>query len=208
MAVALIVEQGAIVADANTYVDADMVDAYMDNLGRLPWVDVANKTALIYRSALEMEARYRTLWKGAKRDDNDAVSPQPLSWPRKEVTDEDGTLVDDASVPNLVQLAQMEIVWLISSGSEFVQQEITSEEGRIKSEQVGPLKTEFFENKSTQSIFPFIDQLLEPLTGGVPLVKLGANISLTTDEIRSIERQEQFRVNPYDPRWDEFFDRY
>ncbi len=76
---ALIVETGAIVAGANSYVAIADADSYHTDNGNAGWTGTtAAKTAALLKSARYLDCKYRLRWKGTRRQ----VVAQPLEWPR------------------------------------------------------------------------------------------------------------------------------
>lgn len=211
MAVTLIVEDGtgAPNSGANTYVSAADTFTYMNNLGREAWADLDDPTVFIFQAQQQMEARYRTLWKGKKRLSDNADNPtandpltQPLSWPRKEVYDEDGVLLDRKFIPQAIIDAQMEIAWVLAEGAQFVESSIDRSTSGVIREKVGPIDVMYQENAQGAPVYPFIDQLLQPYLGSPGFNKLAVFIGLTDAELEKINQQESF--DPSD--FPEFFD--
>jgi len=78
---ALIKEDGTIVASANAYAnEADSV-AYMTNLGRQAWIDATTEVreAALVRATAYIESRWALKFKGSQIGD-----VQTLSWPRND----------------------------------------------------------------------------------------------------------------------------
>lgn len=195
---ALIVEDGTMPAGANSYVTLAQATTYHDDMGNAAWAAEASsavKTSKLLKACQQMEARYRTRWKGAKK-----TATQRLSWPRKLVTDEDGNKLDESTVPSLVLDAQCEIALLLLAGSEFIRNEVGASESSVTSESVGPISISYGGGAgTTQSSYPLIDQMLETLaaTAGT---KYTINIGLTAGELEDMANDQ------FDPAdWPEFF---
>lgn len=95
---ALIVEDGTIVTNANTYVSVTDVDTYCENRGLTTWsnsYDDDAKEQAILRAMDYIEALF---WKGLKANESNA-----LEWPRSGVVDKNGYTVEDNAVPIQVQ---------------------------------------------------------------------------------------------------------
>lgn len=98
---ALTVEDGTVVENANSYVSAADCTTYHTALGNTTWTGTdAAKEAAILRAMEWIESRP---WRGVKTDyDN------PLSWPRSGVADSDGYAVPEDEVPSGVVKALCE----------------------------------------------------------------------------------------------------
>lgn len=208
----LTVEDGTVVSGANTYVNLATADAYHLARGReVDWVDLDSEVReqSLILATQEMEARYRTLWKGKKRltdSAGDAIDPedQPLSWPRKDVEDEDGYGLNKDVIPAAVKVAQMEVALQLAGGQNFVEDTITRDTAGVLREKIGPLETQWAEGTQSVPTFPLIDQILEPLITGSGNSKLGVTLGLTDHEKDQLEGGG---LDPFfDPsKWPEFF---
>jgi hypothetical protein len=180
---ALVVEDGTIIAGAESYLSTTDYDNYLTARGRVHTGSptVTQKEQWLRIACQQMEARYRLLWKGSKRNDSLAVAYQPLSWPRTDVVDEDEIEIDDQTIPQLVKNAQAEIAWLVESGRSFVTTEVKASDVQVTSESVGPISVSYSQSTQHTSTFPLIDQMLVPLAN-VSGVSVGAYIGLTAEE--------------------------
>lgn len=165
---ALTVEDGTIVANADSYISLVDAATYHTAMGNTAWAALANDTLreqYLRRACQQMEARYKGGWAGSKRNDSTTVTYQPLSWPRKDVTDEDGIALDSQTIPKIVKDAQCEIALMLAGGSEFLRKEITANEVSISSESVGPISVSYTHGSGSQSFssFPLIDMMLAPV---------------------------------------------
>ena len=100
---ALVVEDGTVVANAEAYDTIANVDTYASNVGNSAWGAIATdalKEEAARRATRYMEAKWRLWWKG-----NKTIETQVLSWPRYNVLDEDGFVVDSDIVPRGVKEA-------------------------------------------------------------------------------------------------------
>lgn len=96
---ALTVEDGTCVADADSFVTLAEADAHFTNYGGTWSGTDPEKEAALRRAALWMSTFIQ--WNGAK-----ACSDNLLAWPRTGMTDCDGTAIADDTVPAQVKLAQ------------------------------------------------------------------------------------------------------
>lgn len=99
---ALISTPGA--ANADTYASLAEAQAYMDSLPyKAAWTSA---TTAAQEGALKAAARKLDLlaWKGIK-----TTAAQALAWPRANVYDRDGYIIDSAAVPAFLKNAQAEL---------------------------------------------------------------------------------------------------
>ena len=164
----LIVETGAIVSDANTYVTSDFVNTYHTNRGNSAWSSLADykKDPVILRAFYGLENLYRGYWVGYPTDNNeDNDIDQVLAWPRKRkklLTDSlmvHGREININSVPIEVKYAQCEAA-LIEIDTRIVPSVIEPED-YVKRELVHfAVETEFLSNHPVRNHYPILDRLL------------------------------------------------
>lgn len=128
---ALTIEDGTIVAGADSFATAAELVAYAGNFGRVIPADTPSQEALLRRAALEMNAKP---WKGR------TVSQlQALAWPRYEVCLNKWLLPSD-SIPAQIKAGQMALA------TEIHADDLSPPEqrlGSISREKVGPIDTEY-----------------------------------------------------------------
>lgn len=125
---AVTVEDGTIVAGANSYIDAEYLKAYAEARGVVlpPAVD-CDLDVLLVKATDYLEA----LW-GSYR--GSIVDPdQPLQWPRKSVT-LFGYCISQDEIPGRLKDAQAELAIKLSTGSEV---QIDKEEGEAAVKSIG-----------------------------------------------------------------------
>jgi hypothetical protein len=98
---ALIVEDGSIVAGANGYISVAALDAYWACRNVTLTQSAADKEAAIIVATQYVDLNNK--WKGGLVDGD-----QPLDWPRFGVVDDEGRVVDAASIPAPLQNAVAE----------------------------------------------------------------------------------------------------
>lgn len=107
-----------------------------------------------------LEGAYRTRWKGRKTD-----STQDRAWPRKNVRDEDGILLDDDVIPTRVIHASYEATRRILDGEDMAPD--LPRGGAVKREMVraGPVstETEYADTASSRTSYLAIEGLLAGL---------------------------------------------
>ncbi|MDA8114998.1 MAG: hypothetical protein M0Z43_09780 [Acidithiobacillus sp.] len=82
---ALVVETGAIVANANSYISIADADAYHSDNGNTAWTGTdAVKTAAIIKAARYLNGKYRARWLGfrVRPVGSETVIAQTMEWPR------------------------------------------------------------------------------------------------------------------------------
>lgn len=157
---ALIVEDGSNVADANSYVDTQFATAYAAVRGLVLPSDTTELAQLLVRAFDYIESQ-RSRFQGVK------TYPYGGSqWPRTGVTI-DGTAIDPQRIPTELKQAQIRIAVELNNGVD-VQPTV----GEVVTEEtVGPITTKY----ATGTIGPImtaVDALLAPLymqSGGFSL---------------------------------------
>lgn len=164
---ALVVEDGTQVANANSYVSLADARTYAAARGvTLPAVDLDCEILAI--KAMDYIEAQRDKYKG-----NRVASTQALQWPRTGVVI-DTFDITETSIPRELINAQVQTMIELFSGREVMP---TSADSRVKiREKIGPIEDEWAEYGSMTPSFPKIDSLL------LPLFKLGA-FGLTTVRI-------------------------
>jgi hypothetical protein len=158
----LIIEDGSIVADANSYVTIDEARSYATARGlTLPASD-ADLTAQLISSIDYLEAQ-RARYQGTK-----VSALQVLQFPRYNVVI-DGIEQDPTLIPSILKQAQIRLAIEANSGVTLMP---TRSGGFIVEDTVGPITTKY-SDKVAVSIEPEItavDALLQPLYGAPPSV--------------------------------------
>lgn len=113
MALVLIVEDGTIVPNANSFVTVAEADEYLQaNIHVWPvWSDLSeeSKEALLIWATRYLDQR--AIWKGRKTNNTSA-----LRWPRTGVKDADGEWIGDFTIPPQLKQATIEMArYLIES---------------------------------------------------------------------------------------------
>jgi hypothetical protein len=113
MTVSVVVEDGTVVEDANSYIDVAFAEAYLEaNIHVFPtWEDLDDdsKAALVVWATRYLDQR--AAWKGYKTTETSA-----LRWPRTGVYNRDGILIDPNEIPEQLKQATAEMArYLISS---------------------------------------------------------------------------------------------
>ncbi len=205
---AIIKEDGTIVAGANVYSTLAEVDLYHEDRLNSLWTNADDelKEAAMLRATAGLESKYRDRWFGFKSNHNTANAPQFLAWPRKddkkqttdegfaiadmdEIEDFDGLFIPVDIVHALVVQAYNEVC-LIELSQPFVSVEL-SRNDMLKYQRVDVIEQEWLRNAPAIVLFPHIDHILSTLAD-TATVKLGASIGLTESEQDSIDATGAF----------------
>lgn len=169
---ALIVENGTGLIDANSYITVAYADTYHSNRGNAAWATLTTtvKEQLLIKSTDYIEQVYRLRWLGYRHTED-----QALSFPRDEVPRRDFTFLNQFSyypndvVPNEIKSACAELA--LKANNEVLAPDIA----RIaKREKVASLEVEYDIYSPAYVVFRAIDNIVAPflssLTGNVKRV--------------------------------------
>ncbi len=150
----LIVEDGSLVANANTYASLNDVKAYALARG-LILADDAQTTINIIKSMDFLEAK-RKDYQGSKVD-----ITQSLQFPRTALVIDDSDFPNNA-IPQELKSALCQLVIELSNGVDLLP---TITEAPVRMETVGPIVTEYAVNpgEARSPIMFSVDSLLAPL---------------------------------------------
>lgn len=169
----VIVEDGTIIADANSYLSVAEADAYHDARNNSDWTAAparAREAAVIVGSDY-ITREFERRWKGIRVNIN-----QTLAWPRAGVLTEEyfepqteprpalfpdlSYLIPDNIVPEEVKDATAEAALRGLNGTLLPD---LARGGEIKSLKAGPASVEYFAAAKTTTTYQTIDQLLKRL---------------------------------------------
>ncbi|SEL12141.1 hypothetical protein SAMN05216359_105273 [Roseateles sp. YR242] len=161
---ALIVEDGTGLADAESYASVADADDYFTKRGNAAWpVITTDKKEALLRQATEWLGGYTGRWAGCR-----VKTTQALDWPRSSVRVDGVTLAYD-KVPVALVRATCELAVRASAAT------LTADEGaQVKSETVGPIETVYADGARQQTRYPAVEILVAPLlrsAGGIRLVR-------------------------------------
>lgn len=155
----ILVEDGTVVASANSYVSVAYADSYFENLGQTLWTETASdeaKESALIKGAQYLQQKYRLLWKGSRVN-----AFQSLDWPRRgvDVPDffdpfyrqvnvplqfQDTVFIGENVVPVEVQQAQLLLaITTIDSAGGSTSSLQPSYGRKTKREKVGSLEVEY-----------------------------------------------------------------
>lgn len=162
--VELIIEDGSIVENANSFVTVAEIELYAANRGVILDTNSPVDDDKIAIMAIKAMDYLNSLpWKGYLIERS-----QPLCWPRKDIYIE-CYLIPDNEIPSDVKNAQCQLCLYISSGIDIMP--VSGSSAFITREKVGPIETEYSEaiaiNQGSSPTLPLVDSLLsEYLSGG------------------------------------------
>tara|TARA_R110000772_G_C13310282_1_gene440283 strand:+ start:18602 stop:19402 length:801 start_codon:yes stop_codon:yes gene_type:complete len=159
----LIVEDGTVVANADTYMSLDEATTYHIGRGNAAWLIISqgDKEASLRNATTYMIENYRFTWNGLRKD-----VAQTLDWPRIDVfldpaiSGENGVYpyeVSNVIVPEEVKMACGALSLRASTADLYPDQSQV-----IIREKIGPLETEFSEFSPTKVRYSSIDAMLRP----------------------------------------------
>ncbi len=132
-----VVEDGTGLSTANSYLSVADADTYHNNVTRSD--DWSGATAAVKQNALiaatqYLDIRYQGRWRGYRN-----TRSQALAWPRYSVEDDDGYLLDSASLPQKLEDACAEMALRVVLGDDLLG--TVMEPGEVTSESVtvGPI---------------------------------------------------------------------
>lgn len=160
----LIVETGAVVAGAESYISVADATAYHAARGVTAWAALASDTVreqVLRRATDYMLQTYRGRWKGYRKD-----AAQTLDWPRTFVYLEPFVhgavgvypyLVADDAVPEEVKRACAELALRAAAGE--LLKDLTQGKVHVK---VGPIETEYDRYSPRLASYTAVDAMLAP----------------------------------------------
>jgi hypothetical protein len=158
-----IVETGAGLSTANSYLSvADANTYHTDHSGSTSWsgASQADKEKALRLATQYIDARYDGRWKGSRSNED-----QALAWPRANVVDSDGYILDSDDLPARLEHAVGELALRVLEGDTLFDD--ISEPGSIASETIVAGPVEFSQTyvggKSQVKSYPLIDMLVRPL---------------------------------------------
>lgn len=154
---ALIVEDGTIVAGAESYISVANADSYHDKRGNSAWDAVADKEAMLRRATDYMVQNYRASWKGVRVSAN-----QALDWPRSAVYLQGTSIYPETAlsssvVPLEIQNACAELA--LRAAAEDLNPDL---DRAVVSETVGPISTTYDAHSAQKKRFLAVDAMLRP----------------------------------------------
>lgn len=158
----LIVEDGSIVADANSYVTYDYALAYHALRGNSAWAagSELNQQYAIIRATQAIDSIYKGKWKGAPTE----YGTQELEWPRQDV-EVNGTELDDDLIPTALKKAVCEAALRELASANSMTPDL-DRGGEIKRVKADTVEVEYMDGANSTTTFTAIDGLLADLVTG------------------------------------------
>jgi len=150
----LIVEDGTIVANADSYISRANADSYFTNHGSpTDWTGAtdANKDSALRYATVFLDSMYT--WRGTIADES-----QVLRWPRAGVVDDEGRDIDDDTIPQKIKDAQCELGLLHLAS---VLNEAFDRGGAVAREKVGSVEIEYFDRAQAERYMPYIQRIVK-----------------------------------------------
>lgn len=158
---ALVVETGAGLSNAESYLSVTDADTYHTNRGNSAWTG----SSTVKESALRKATQYLDVtynWKGDIKS-----TTQALNWPRDNVIDSNGRTFDD-TVPQKIKDATAELA-LASLSADLLT--VTSNSDYVKREKVGELEIEYKDGAPVGREYNLVSRILN----GMYNSKVGGN---------------------------------
>ena len=171
---AVVVENGTGLANADSYVSVAEADAYATAYGNTTWAGATapEKEAALRRATRYVDGRYAGRWPGYKLNGR----TQALAWPRKSVLDSYGGTVASNEVPREIVSATIEVALReqVDPGAlapDFIPGQ------RVVSESVGNISVTYADEGGGSTLRPtviVVDEILWPLllAGGTSVATL------------------------------------
>lgn len=164
---ALVVETGAGVANANSWVDMSFMDQYCADMGYSTWGVAQSpddvRIAAVIRGGAYVSRAYVERWPGTKVGGRSQTMP----WPRADATDVDGEDIGSSEIPIEVKQAQCEAALreYVNPGSLLPDYTSAS---RVIREKVGDLEVQYADDFRIDAQLPVItviDDILASIIG-------------------------------------------
>jgi len=165
---AIVVEDGTGLANADSYISVADADTYVDAVATAArntvWdaLTLANQERALRVATQWLDAEYNTRWKETRSNEG-----QALDWPRQNIEDIDGFIILSTIVPQPVKDSTVEMALRAMSEDIFLDE---TNDGRIRSKmsKVGPLatRTEYVGGAGQSKRFPVVQRLLRDLVTG------------------------------------------
>ncbi len=143
---AIIVEDGTGLENANSYISVADADSYFLNRNNSEWAakSAEEKEAGLLYATTYLDSNF--IWIGNIKDES-----QALGWPRRNAYDHEGRLISGDTVPTKVKYACAELSLLSANSGSTLSSSSTSS-GRVKRQKVGSLEVEYFNDEEAETI--------------------------------------------------------
>lgn len=180
---ALIVETGAGLVNADSFVSVPDADTYHTSLGNTGWdspggasASTEQKEAALRRASRFLSDSFK--WKGFPVKGRD----QNLAWPRFYVSDDEDYGIEADEIPIELKRATYEIALLELITPGTMTPSVT-ESQRVKREKVGPLEVEYLATRTDAwADRPVVTKVIDMIT---PLLRIGSRNRIVGKSVRS-----------------------
>ncbi|WP_321991525.1 DnaT-like ssDNA-binding protein [Marispirochaeta aestuarii] len=150
---ALIVEDGTGLPDAQSYISVTDADVYHAARGNSVWVDADqdSKEASLILATEYLDGKYGKRWLGTR-----LTSSQALDWPRTNIFDELNRSI--TGVPEKIANATAVAALKVIQGEELNPD--LERGGKVRSESVGPISTEYEEGAPGMTYYSAVHRLI------------------------------------------------
>lgn len=170
---ALVVETGTGLIDAESYCSVSFADTHLGNYGYTLWATMTTteKEQALRRATHYMLQVYRLKWAGSRMKEDQALDWPRYDVPRKDIANYYGvyaSVYPFDEVPNEVQQACAKMAYKAAAGD--LSPDIGQQKTRVK---VGPIETEYLPGSVQYVRYREIDNLLAPFmrhgSGMIPM---------------------------------------
>ena len=153
-----LVEDGTGYSNTNSYLEIVDADEIISNYGNsalwLAATDDAKETAL-RQATRYLDLHY--LWSGYK-----VAQDQALQWPRYEMYDEDGWLVDYTVIPNRLKEACAYLAIKVIDGNTLLEDFVNNSKVKRTKDVIGPIteEREYIVGESPDTTYQVVDKLV------------------------------------------------
>ncbi len=159
----IIVENGSVVAGANSFIEVAALDAYAAARGLVISATAPEKEAALVVAADYLRNESRLRYRGTRKS-----ASQRMPFPRVGCTEDNGPAVADNEVPWRLQDAQAALAVRVLQGVTL--QPDLERGGAVKRSTIDVITTEYYEGASPETLFAEAMGYLQPLlrTGAEP----------------------------------------
>lgn len=189
----IVVETGANVPGANSYISQADALTYFTNVGDTVFTAASpdQQAAALVRACYGLGYWLNGRWLGRR-----ANQVQALDWPRCGVYDSDNYLIANNVVPQKLQFAQCEVA-KIELTTPFIQQSV-SKDDCVEMVEVGPIRTQYKPTAPSITYWPQIIAMLRDFAA-IGIMPIQVTIGLSEREMREMHRDDHgFGMNPFD----------
>lgn len=167
---ALVVETGEGLANADSFLSVADADAYHTKFGNASWAGTTDQKEVALRKGTRyLCLKYKLRWLGTR-----SSKEQALDYPRTNVVDSDGMAIESDEMPQCLLDATAEAA--LASLSTDMMADITSDSSSgtvLERVKVGPIEIEeqTASAKSTTTIYRKIENYLSPIVVGPNMVE-------------------------------------